>query len=234
MCGRFIQYSDPEVYASQFELDAVCAATPRYNLALAARIVDVAIREEVQAVDMIQVKPNIEPGNPNDFITLWPITVSLKGDMAAVKKMLDLLTDPSNPVPLETTKLSQARARGAVVLVVAHDDLLANKHINQDDLIVVIRRWLSRRAATGARVAFLEQRRAAERFVEDLSNWYVRRSRRRFWKGDSDADKNAAYSTLYEALTVLAKLLAPTMPFLAEELYQNLVRSFDAPVPTDE
>lgn len=82
------------------------------NLALAARLVDVAIREDVEAIDMIQVKPTIEPGNPNDFITLWPISVSLKGDMAAVKKLLDLLTDPANPVPLETTKLSQARARG--------------------------------------------------------------------------------------------------------------------------
>jgi isoleucyl-tRNA synthetase len=70
--------------------------------------------------------------------------------------------------------------------------------------------------------------RPIEEFVNTLSKWYLRRSRRRFWKGDSDADKNAAYTTLYEALTVLAKLLAPTMPFLAEELYQNLVRSVDA------
>ncbi|MBN2046116.1 MAG: isoleucine--tRNA ligase [Anaerolineales bacterium] len=69
--------------------------------------------------------------------------------------------------------------------------------------------------------------RPVEEFVNTLSKWYLRRSRRRFWKGDSDADKNAAYATLYEALTVLSKLLAPTMPFLAEELYQNLVRTVD-------
>ena len=73
--------------------------------------------------------------------------------------------------------------------------------------------------------------RPVEQFVNDLSKWYLRRSRRRFWKGDSDADKHAAYSTLYEALTTLAQLLAPTMPFLAEEMYQNLVRSFDADAP---
>jgi isoleucyl-tRNA synthetase len=68
--------------------------------------------------------------------------------------------------------------------------------------------------------------------VEQLSNWYLRRSRRRFWKTESDADKKAAYATLYEALTTLAKLLAPSMPFMAEELYQNLVRTMnpDAPV----
>ncbi|MCC6146641.1 MAG: isoleucine--tRNA ligase, partial [Anaerolineaceae bacterium] len=67
--------------------------------------------------------------------------------------------------------------------------------------------------------------RPIEVFVDQLSNWYLRRSRRRFWKSESDADKNAAYATLYEALVTLSKLLAPTMPFIAEQLYQNLVRS---------
>jgi isoleucyl-tRNA synthetase len=64
-------------------------------------------------------------------------------------------------------------------------------------------------------------------FVDDLSNWYVRRSRRRFWKSEEDADKRAAYQALYECLVTVAKLLAPFMPFIAEELYQNLVRSVD-------
>jgi len=67
--------------------------------------------------------------------------------------------------------------------------------------------------------------RAIQDFVDDLSNWYVRRSRRRFWKSENDADKLAAYHTLYESLVTLAKLLAPYTPFVAEELYQNLVRS---------
>jgi len=62
-------------------------------------------------------------------------------------------------------------------------------------------------------------------FVEDLSNWYVRRSRRRFWKSESDADKLSAYTALYECLVTLSKLLAPLTPFVAEEIYQNLVRS---------
>jgi isoleucyl-tRNA synthetase len=73
--------------------------------------------------------------------------------------------------------------------------------------------------------------RPVEKFVENLSTWYVRRSRRRFWKNDSGADKQAAYSTLYTALTTVAKLIAPAMPFLAEELYQNLVRSVDETAP---
>ncbi len=75
--------------------------------------------------------------------------------------------------------------------------------------------------------------RLVEAFVEDLSNWYVRRSRRRFWKSESDADKRAAYATLYECLTTLTRLMAPFTPFLAEELYQNLVRSFPDGPPGD-
>ncbi len=65
--------------------------------------------------------------------------------------------------------------------------------------------------------------RQIESFVDDLSNWYVRRSRRRFWKSESDSDKRAAYATLYECLVTLSKLLAPITPFLAEEMYRNLV-----------
>ncbi len=73
--------------------------------------------------------------------------------------------------------------------------------------------------------------RKIETFVDGLSNWYVRRSRRRFWKSENDADKLSAYNTLYQCLVTLSKLLAPFTPFLAEELYQNLVRSAfpDAP-----
>lgn len=68
-------------------------------------------------------------------------------------------------------------------------------------------------------------------FVEDLSNWYVRLSRRRFWKSESDVDKLSAYQTLYSVLVDLAKLLTPFTPFMAEEIYQNLVRSWDANAP---
>ena len=62
-------------------------------------------------------------------------------------------------------------------------------------------------------------------FIEDASNWYVRRSRRRFWKSGDDTDKNAAYSTLHYVLTRLAVILAPFTPFLSEELYHNLTGS---------
>ena len=65
---------------------------------------------------------------------------------------------------------------------------------------------------------------AAAQFIDDLSNWYIRRNRRRFWrsKDASDSDKNAAYQTLHEVLLTLCKLLAPCMPFLTDRMYQNL------------
>ncbi|MBK6562423.1 isoleucine--tRNA ligase [Candidatus Amarobacter glycogenicus] len=75
--------------------------------------------------------------------------------------------------------------------------------------------------------------RAIETFVDDLSNWYVRRSRRRFWRGASegDDDKQSAYDTLYMALVTVSKLIAPFTPFVAEELYRNLVVSQDPAAP---
>ncbi len=62
-------------------------------------------------------------------------------------------------------------------------------------------------------------------FLDDLSNWYVRRSRRRFWKSEHDTDKNSAYATLYHILVKLIRILAPFTPFVTEAMYQNLIRS---------
>src|SRR5215208_5302493 len=73
--------------------------------------------------------------------------------------------------------------------------------------------------------------RAVGDFVDELSNWYVRRSRRRFWKGEDDLDKKAAHSTLYECLVAVATLTAPFTPFVAESLHQNLVVNLDAEAP---
>ena len=67
--------------------------------------------------------------------------------------------------------------------------------------------------------------------VDDLTNWYVRRSRRRFWKSENDGDKNAAYATMYKVLVDFSKILAPFLPLLAEEIYQILVREVDATAP---
>jgi isoleucyl-tRNA synthetase len=73
---------------------------------------------------------------------------------------------------------------------------------------------------------------AIERFtIDELSNWYIRRNRRRFWKSENDSDKAAAYQTLYACITTLAQLLAPFTPFLSEVMYQNLVAAVDPAAP---
>ena len=84
------------------------------------------------------------------------------------------------------------------------------------DVRAALDRWDAERA-----VAELEL------LLDDLSNWFVRRSRRRFWKSETDEDKQAAYATLYHVLVEFVKLLAPFVPFVTEEIYQNLVRSVD-------
>jgi isoleucyl-tRNA synthetase len=69
-------------------------------------------------------------------------------------------------------------------------------------------------------------------FIDDLTNWYVRRSRARFWKSEDDRDKTNAFATLYSVLTTFSKVLAPFMPFLTEVVYQRLVRPVDSSAPT--
>jgi isoleucyl-tRNA synthetase len=73
--------------------------------------------------------------------------------------------------------------------------------------------------------------RAVEGFVDELSNWYVRRNRRRFWKGELDADKRAAHATLHEVLTTLVRLMAPITPHLADAIWENLVVAVDPAQP---
>ena len=70
-----------------------------------------------------------------------------------------------------------------------------------------------------------------ELFLDELSNWYIRRSRRRFWKSEDDTDKQAAYVVLYEVLINTIKILAPVLPFITENIYQNLVKNIDKTMP---
>ena len=76
-----------------------------------------------------------------------------------------------------------------------------------------------------------EAARAIQEFVDDLSNWYVRRSRERFWKDERDQDGDNAFLTLYTCLETVTKAAAPMIPFMTEEIYQNMVRSVDKTAP---
>jgi isoleucyl-tRNA synthetase len=99
--------------------------------------------------------------------------------------------------------------------------LLARLH----SLIILVTERLEDYDSTGA------SRAIRDFVVDDLSNWYVRRNRRRFWKGGQGPDKLAAYASLHEALVTVSKLIAPLAPFISEELYRNLVVNLDADAP---
>ena len=109
----------------------------------------------------------------------------------------------------------------------------------EDCALTVMDRWLlSRLNSTVQEVdAQLSQyhvpetARVLQDFVDELSNWYVRRSRERYWVQGEASDKTAAYMTLYTALVTVAKLLAPMAPFMSEEIYRNLVCSVDSSAP---
>jgi isoleucyl-tRNA synthetase len=113
----------------------------------------------------------------------------------------------------------------------------------------VLDRWLLSKlsdltgAVTGGLDTYdaVEPARRIQRFVDDLSNWYIRRSRRRFWKSQSDRDKLAAYQTLHETLTTLCRLMAPFAPFVADAMYRNLAEGgsvhladFPEPAPVQD
>lgn len=79
--------------------------------------------------------------------------------------------------------------------------------------------------------AFRKSVKVLDEFVDDMSNWYVRRSRDRFWAKGMEQDKINAYMTLYTALVEICKVAAPMIPFMTEEIYQNLVRSINTEAP---
>ncbi len=125
------------------------------------------------------------------------------------------------------------------VLYAEIDNFDCNKQNLDDCQLTVMDKWLlsilnSLVANTDAHLEnyrIPEAARGIADFVDELSNWYVRRSRERFWGKEVTADKKAAYKTLHTTLVTLSKLAAPLIPFMTEEIYQNLVVNFDATAP---
>lgn len=113
------------------------------------------------------------------------------------------------------------------------------KHPLEQSALTVMDRWiLSRLNHTVGEVddhmanyRLPEAARSLQDFVEVLSNWYVRRSRERFWRDELDADSFAAFTTLYTCLSTLSRAAAPMIPFMTEEIYQNVVRTVDTNAP---
>jgi isoleucyl-tRNA synthetase len=125
------------------------------------------------------------------------------------------------------------------VLYAEIDGFDPTKHKLRKENLTPMDKWLLSRLNTLIREVDgdLENYRITEggrelaRFTDDLSNWYVRRCRERYWGKDMTADKEAAYMTLYTALHTMALLCAPYIPFMAEQIYQNIVRSVDPTAP---
>ena len=125
------------------------------------------------------------------------------------------------------------------VLYANIDNFDASKYTLEYDKLPVMDKWLlSKLNSTVAEVdSNLDQYRipeaakALQDFVDEMSNWYVRRSRERFWAKGMEKDKINAYMTLYTALVTICKAAAPMIPFMTEDIYQNLVRSNDANAP---
>ncbi|MCI5604333.1 MAG: DUF5915 domain-containing protein, partial [Clostridia bacterium] len=125
------------------------------------------------------------------------------------------------------------------VLYANIDNFDATKYTLEYDKLSVMDKWLLSKLNTLVKTVdenlanykITETARALDDFVDELSNWYVRRSRARFWVKDMPQDKINAYMTLYTALVTLCKAAAPMIPFMTEDIYQNLVRSIDKDAP---
>ena len=125
------------------------------------------------------------------------------------------------------------------VLYANIDEFDATKYELEYDKLSVMDKWLLSKMNTMVKdvdnhlgnYRIPEAARALQEFVDDMSNWYVRRSRERFWAKGMEQDKINAYMTLYTALVTVAKAAAPMIPFMTEEIYQNLVRSIDKDAP---
>ena len=125
------------------------------------------------------------------------------------------------------------------VLYANIDEFDASKYTLEYDKLSVMDKWLLSKLNTLiktvddnlANYKIPESARALQDFVDDMSNWYVRRSRERFWAKGMEQDKINAYMTLYTALVTVSKVAAPMIPFMTEQIYQNLVRSVDQTAP---
>ncbi len=125
------------------------------------------------------------------------------------------------------------------VLYAEIDQFDPNQYEWKMDTLSVMDKWLLSKLNTMVRnidtnlenYRIPEAARALQEFVDDMSNWYVRRSRQRFWGKELTQDKINAYKTLYTALVTTAKAAAPMIPFMTEEIYQNLVRNLDKTAP---
>ncbi|HEY5983754.1 MAG TPA: isoleucine--tRNA ligase [Anaerolineales bacterium] len=244
-------FENKEKFESQFPADYICEAVDQtrgwfYSLhAISALLMDSVAYKNVICLGLILdgegKKMSKSLGN---IVDPWDV---IKTDGAdAFRWYLYTATPPGNERRFSVELVSEVIRTFTLTLWNVYSFFVTYANLDRPDLIRalpasrnVLDRWLMSelhtlvREVTSAYEAYdvTSATRPIQAFVEKLSTWYLRRSRRRFWKSVSDDDKHSAYATLYSALVTISKLLAPAMPFLADELFQNLVRSVDAGAP---
>lgn len=240
-------FENPEKFQAQFPADYICEAVDQtrgwfYSLhAISTLLMDSVAYRNVICLGLILdgdgKKMSKSLGN---IVDPWDV---LKVDGAdAFRWYLYTATPPGNERRFSVALVSEVIRNFTLTLWNVYSFFVTYANLDKPrlggvllDSTNVLDRWLISelhvliRGVTQAYDTYdvTSATRPIEAFVDKLSTWYLRRSRRRFWKSGSDADKLAAYSTLYTALITISKLIAPAMPFLADELHQNLMRSVD-------
>jgi isoleucyl-tRNA synthetase len=233
----FVTYANLDGWMPAKSKSMVCMGYDKDNMALIGHVLETYGYKYVGATDRDDALNVLRREKPN------VVLLDLEDGPQVYRRMAEDAATRSTPVVV-------IAGMGSLDRLQAFDWAATTRHavihgaFTADELMAAVRsvelqpldRWIRARLheLIGEMTAALDDydvpraAKAAEVFVDDLSNWYVRRSRRRFWKSEADTDKQAAYATLYEVLVTCAQLLAPILPFMTEAMYQNLVRSVDA------
>ncbi len=240
-----------ETFKNHYPADYICEAIDQtrgwfYSLhAISTLLYDSPAFKNViclgHVVDEKGAKMSKSKGNVVD-----PLPAFDKFGADSVRWYMFTATEPGDPKRFSERLLSEAQRGFVNTLWNVYSFFVLYANLDKPDLAQVpsleeraeIDRWLvssleqTVKTVNDALEAYDARKagKALEAFVEGLSNWYIRRNRRRFWAQDGAVDA-AAYATLYEALVTVSKLAAPFVPFMAEAMYQNLVRNVDASAP---
>ena len=246
-------FENTEVFKENFPADFISEALDQTRgwfytlLAISTILFDNTAYKNVIVLGLVQDKDGQKMSKHKGNV-IDPWTVLEKQGADAVRWYFYTSSAPWLPSRFYDDAVSEAQRKfmgklwnsyGFYVLYANIDGIYpAERKIEKNNLLSLDRWILSKLNTLIEKVDMLleqyritESARAIQDFTDDLSNWYVRRSRERFWKNAKDNDKLNAYTTMYTVLSTIAKLSAPYIPFMAEDIYQNLVRAIEKEVP---
>ncbi len=244
-------FENQDTFAQMFPVDYITEAIDQtrgwfYSLhALSTMVFDGPCFKNVHCLGHV-VDANGEKMSKSKGNMIDPWTVMNEYGADAVRWYMLSSVPPENTHRFSVQSLSETMRRHLLTLWNTYSFFVLYANIDefvpgrrQPETLAELDRWilseLNRVVLDVTRAmdayGFTQAIRRVEEFIDLLSNWYVRRSRRRFWKSESDDDKLGAHETLYRCLMTTIKLLAPIVPFTTEEMYQNLARSVDETAP---